>query len=78
MTSPVSPAKFAHVVLKTSRIKEMVDWCVQVLGGRPVFVNETKACLAHRDGGSEPADAAADDKCPHDASTHMRHMRVPE
>ena len=47
--SIVSPMKLAHVVLRTSRIKEMLEWYKLVLNARPSFESETIAFLAYDD-----------------------------
>ncbi|MFE3700882.1 VOC family protein [Nocardia tengchongensis] len=44
-----SPAKLAHVVLRTGRLPEMVDWYVQVLEGRLVFGNDMLAFMTYDD-----------------------------
>lgn len=46
MTAPV---KLAHVVLKTGRMQEMVDWYSEVLDGRPVFVNDVLGFMTYDD-----------------------------
>lgn len=35
--APIAPAKFAHAVLRTTRLKEMSEWYRTVLGARVVF-----------------------------------------
>ena len=42
-----SPAKLAHIVLRTGRLQEMVDWYVQALEGRVVFANDTLAFVTY-------------------------------
>lgn len=44
-----APAKLAHVVLRTSRLQEMVDWYVQVLEGHSVFVNDIVGFMTYDD-----------------------------
>jgi len=43
----ISPAKFAHVVLRTKRLGELVSWYETVLGARPVFRNDFIAFLTY-------------------------------
>ncbi|WP_280343646.1 VOC family protein [Nocardia neocaledoniensis] len=42
-----SPAKLAHVVLRTGRLSEMVDWYTQVLEGRLVFGTDLLAFVTY-------------------------------
>ncbi|WP_433566757.1 VOC family protein [Nocardia sp. CA-151230] len=44
-----SPAKLAHVVLRTGQVKEMTDWYVQVLEGRVAFANDMLAFMTYDD-----------------------------
>ena len=46
--SPVkSPSKLSHIVLKTSRFQEMVDWYLAVLGARVVHGNDRIAFITY-------------------------------
>ena len=45
----VSPARLAHVVLRTTRFKEMVAWYKQVLNAHAAFESEHIAFLAYDD-----------------------------
>lgn len=45
----VAPAKLAHVVLKTGRLEEMINWYAEVLDGRPVFTNEMLGFMTYDD-----------------------------
>ncbi|MFJ9367649.1 VOC family protein [Nocardia sp. NPDC101769] len=42
-----SPAKLAHVVLRTGRLPEMVDWYLRVLEGRLAFGNDMLAFVTY-------------------------------
>ncbi len=44
-----SPAKLAHVVLKTGQLPAMVDWYCNVLQARVAFANDAVAFLAYDD-----------------------------
>ncbi|MFI9616481.1 VOC family protein [Streptomyces sp. NPDC052023] len=44
-----SPVKLAHVVLRTSRPKEMCDWYIEALEGRVAFANESMAFMTYDD-----------------------------
>ena len=48
-TGIVSPARLAHLVLRTSRIKEMLAWYKLVLGAEVAFENDEIAFLAYDD-----------------------------
>ena len=48
-TGIVSPARLAHVVLRTSRIKEMLAWYKLVLNAEVAFENDEIAFLAYDD-----------------------------
>jgi catechol 2,3-dioxygenase-like lactoylglutathione lyase family enzyme len=48
-TAPVSPAKFAHFVLRTGQIDRMVEWYQAVLNARIVFRNEMLCFLSYDD-----------------------------
>lgn len=43
----VSPIKLAHVVLRTSRMDEMLAWYTQVLNAKPAYVAPTISFLAY-------------------------------
>lgn len=45
----VSPTKFAHFVLRTSRYAEVVDFYKTVLNAKPAFENEALAFLSYDD-----------------------------
>jgi catechol-2,3-dioxygenase len=45
----VSPIRFAHVVLRTKRMGELLSWYATVLGARVVFRNEFVAFLTYDD-----------------------------
>lgn len=47
--SITSPVKLAHVVFRTSRFHEMIDWYKLVLNARPAFESEEIAFLAYDD-----------------------------
>ena len=44
-----SPVKLAHVVFRTSRFREMLDWYQLVLNAHPAFESESIAFLAYDD-----------------------------
>ena len=44
-----SPIKLAHVVLRTSRFKQMIDWYTKVLNAQLAFANDSIAFLAYDD-----------------------------
>lgn len=48
-TKVISPAKFAHVVLRTNNIKQMTDYYVTFLGGRIVHENPQLAFMTYDD-----------------------------
>jgi catechol-2,3-dioxygenase len=48
-TAPVSPAKFAHFVLRTGQIDRLVEWYQAVLNARIVFRNEMLCFLSYDD-----------------------------
>lgn len=43
----VSPSRFAHVVLRTSQIKEMLRWYKLVLNGKTAFENDEIAFISY-------------------------------
>jgi catechol-2,3-dioxygenase len=43
----ISPEKFAHVVLRTRKLKEVVAWYAEVLGTETVFANDFLAFLTY-------------------------------
>jgi catechol-2,3-dioxygenase len=45
----ISPAKFAHVVLRTKRLAELVSWYETLLGARVSFRNDFIAFLSYDD-----------------------------
>lgn len=47
--APISPAKFAHFVLRTGQIDRMVEWYRTVLGARIVFRDERLCFLSYDD-----------------------------
>ena len=47
--SAKSPSKLSHIVLKTSRFGEMVDWYLTVLGARVVHGNDRIAFITYDD-----------------------------
>ena len=48
-TQPISPAKFAHFVLRTGQIDRMAEWYQTVLGARIVFRDERLCFLSYDD-----------------------------
>ncbi len=46
-TGIVPPQRLAHIVLRTSRLQDMVDWYSTVLGAKPAFMNEILAFLSY-------------------------------
>ncbi len=46
---PIAPAKFAHAVLRTTRLKEMVDWYCTVLGAKVMYENNVLAFMTYDD-----------------------------
>ena len=44
-----SPIKLAHVVFRTSRFAEMIDWYKRVLNAEPAFEDDSIAFLAYDD-----------------------------
>jgi catechol 2,3-dioxygenase-like lactoylglutathione lyase family enzyme len=48
-TQPISPAKFAHFVLRTGQIGRMVEWYRIVLNARIVFRNDMLCFLSYDD-----------------------------
>lgn len=44
-----APVKLAHVVFKTGRLKEMVQWYCNVLEGRVVYANDMLAFVTYDD-----------------------------
>ncbi len=45
VTEPISPAKFAHFVLRTGQFETMANWYQTVLGARVVFCNDPGGVL---------------------------------
>jgi catechol-2,3-dioxygenase len=48
-TQPVSPAKFAHFVLRTGQVDKMAEWYRAVLAARIVFRDERLCFLSYDD-----------------------------
>src|SRR5437588_624446 len=48
-TQPISPAKFAHFVLRTGQIDRMTEWYQRVLAARIVFRDERLCFLSYDD-----------------------------
>jgi catechol 2,3-dioxygenase-like lactoylglutathione lyase family enzyme len=48
-TTPISPAKFAHFVLRTGQFDRMAEWYRTVLNARIVFRNEMLCFLSYDD-----------------------------
>ncbi|MGW4529640.1 VOC family protein [Nocardia sp. NPDC004340] len=70
-----SPAKLAHVVLRTGRLPEMVDWYVQVLEGRLVFGTDMLAFVTYDDEHHRVAFLATGaSQRPSDAHTGLHHV----
>jgi catechol-2,3-dioxygenase len=44
-----SPAKLAHIVLRTGRLREMVDWYVEVLEARVVYGDDMLCFVTYDD-----------------------------
>jgi catechol 2,3-dioxygenase-like lactoylglutathione lyase family enzyme len=49
VSQPISPAKFAHFVLRTGQIDKMADWYKTVLNARIVFRDERLCFLSYDD-----------------------------
>ena len=47
--APIAPAKFAHAVLRTTRLKEMTEWYCTVLCAKIVHQNEFLAFMTYDD-----------------------------
>lgn len=47
--APIAPAKFAHAVLRTTRLPAMLDWYCTVLNAHVVFQTGTLAFLTYDD-----------------------------
>jgi catechol-2,3-dioxygenase len=47
--SPKSPARLSHAVLRTTRLKEMIEWYKTVLGAEVLYQNEFIAFLTYDD-----------------------------
>lgn len=45
----LSPNKFAHIVLRTPRFNQMVEWYLTVLDADPVFINPMMAFITYDD-----------------------------
>lgn len=48
-TTPITPAKFAHAVLRTTRFKEMTEWYRTVLGAKIMYENQFLAFMTYDD-----------------------------
>ena len=48
-TQPISPAKFAHFVLRTGQLETMANWYQTVLAARVVFRDERLCFLSYDD-----------------------------
>jgi catechol 2,3-dioxygenase-like lactoylglutathione lyase family enzyme len=48
-SQPISPAKFAHFVLRTGQFEKMITWYETVLGARIVFRDERLCFLSYDD-----------------------------
>src|SRR6266403_5411484 len=48
-TQPVSPAKFAHFVLRTGQVDKLAEWYKTVLAARIVFRDERLCFLSYDD-----------------------------
>lgn len=46
---PITPAKFAHAVLRTTRFREMIDWYRTVLGAKVMYENQVLAFMTYDD-----------------------------
>lgn len=46
-TGIIPPQRLAHIVLRTSRLADMVEWYRSVLGAEPAFQNEILAFLTY-------------------------------
>jgi len=49
VSQPVSPAKFAHFVLRTGQLDPMVEWYRTLLNARIVFRDERLCFLSYDD-----------------------------
>ena len=49
VSQPISPAKFAHFVLRTGQFEKMITWYETVLGARIVFRDERLCFLSYDD-----------------------------
>lgn len=47
MTSPIRPVSFAHVVYRTYRFQEMLDWYVKVFGGKVQYQSPVIAFVTY-------------------------------
>src|SRR6202030_1495801 len=48
-TTTITPAKFAHAVLRTTRFKEMIEWYRTVLGAKIMYENNFLAFMTYDD-----------------------------
>ena len=49
VSQPISPAKFAHFVLRTGQFEKMIEWYQTVLAARIVFCDERLCFLSYDD-----------------------------
>src|SRR5215471_3411830 len=49
VSDPISPAKFAHFVLRTGQLKQMAAWYQTLLNARIVFGDERLCFLSYDD-----------------------------
>ncbi len=47
--STTSPARLSHAVLRTTRLKEMIEWYINVLGAQVLYQNDFAAFLTYDD-----------------------------
>jgi len=74
-TRPVSPARFAHVVFKTSRFEEMKKWYLSVLQAHVAFENHMIAFLTYDEEHHRVAIANIPGLAPRpDSSSGMEHV----
>ncbi len=48
-SSPLRPARFSHIVLRSARYREMVDWYKTFLNAEPLFENDRVCFLTYDD-----------------------------
>ncbi|MFE3260045.1 VOC family protein [Nocardia sp. NPDC059091] len=70
-----SPAKLAHVVLRTNQLQRMTDWYVRVLEGHVAFANDMLAFMTYDDEHHRVAFIATGaSQPPTDAHTGLHHV----